>query len=98
MNDDIKKLQDALAAGGADPAPESQLTHGAPLIVEDLDLSGLGLYREKDPLVPDDDYFPAEEKIGRWGVGYLMRKSDEGKKRHTFYDKDLKLQKDLVKK
>ena len=94
---EVDALAKALQAGGYD-TPPSQLTHGSALIVEDLDLSGMGLYREKDPSVSNDDYFPAEEKIGRWGVGYLMRKSDEGVKRQTFTDKKLKLWKDLAKK
>lgn len=32
------------------------LIKGAPLEIEELDLSGMGLYLEKDPSVSDDDY------------------------------------------
>ena len=66
-----------------------QLTHGAPLILEDLDTSGLGLYLTKDPTVSDDDYFDSGYRS--FGRVLWQRKSDEGVKYHTYEDKELKL-------
>lgn len=58
---------------------------GSALAVEELDLSGFGLYSAKDPSVPDDDYFDSGyrsfEKI-LWA-----RKSDEGVKYFIYEDK-----------
>jgi hypothetical protein len=101
----LKQLRKAFSADVEyTPAPGS-LIHGAALVIEDLDLSKIGLYNQiqKDDLVaagaPEDDFILGEETgMGRWGCGYWARKSDEGVKRHTFYDTDLKLHKDLKKK
>jgi hypothetical protein len=76
------------------------LINGAPLVVEDLDLSRIGCYTQdqKDVLlksgVLEDDFFLGSG----WFSGYWMRKSDEGQKWHVFEDKYLKLHKSLVKK
>ena len=67
----------------------TNLIHGAPLEIEQLDLSGLGLYLEKDPSIPDDDYF--DSGYTSFGQTLWKRKSDEGKKWHIFEDKELKL-------
>ena len=75
------------------------LLHGAPLAVEDLDLYVMGCYNQdqKDQLLKDGvayaDFFLGDG----WFSGYWMRKSDEGKKWRTFYDKDIVLHKALVK-
>ncbi len=69
---------------------ESSLINGAALVIEDLDLTNIGLYKEVDPKNPKD-YFQSEEKIGSKGVGYFMRKSDKGGKWVTFHTKNLKL-------
>jgi hypothetical protein len=75
------------------------LVNGGPLIVEDLDLSGMGVYSQdqKDKLIaegaPEDDFFLGDG----WFTGYWQRKSDEGIKWHIYEDKDLKLWKDIVK-
>lgn len=90
MNDEVKKLQKALEAGSTN----GSLINGSPIVVEDLDLSKMGLYREIDSST-SDDYFPAEEKLGSLGVGYFMRKSEEGTKWVTYQDSGLKLHKDL---
>lgn len=67
------------------------LINGAPLIIEDLDVSGLGLYLEKDPNVPDDDYFDS----GYLSLGRTLwqRKSEEGIKWHVYEDKEIRLHK-----
>ena len=71
--------------------PEQQiLVSGAPLVIEELDVSGLGLYLEKDPTVPDDDYF-ADSGFTSFGKVLWSRKSDKGIKWHSFEDKELKL-------
>lgn len=71
------------------------LVDGAPLLVEDLDLSGIGFYLTKDPNVPDDDYeFTNYTSLGR---SLWQRKSDLGKKRFEFEDKEIKLHKELIK-
>jgi hypothetical protein len=71
------------------PWEDLRLTQGGPLVVEDLDLSGIGLYLERDPGVPGDDYFDS----GYTSLGRTLwaRHSDEGKKRHTFTDTEVKL-------
>ena len=60
------------------------LTQGASLILEDLDVSGLGLYLDKDPTVPDDDYFDSGWRS--FGRILYQRRSDEGIKYHTYKD------------
>ena len=65
------------------------LAHGAPLEIEQLDLSGIGLYLEKDPSISDDDYFDSD--YTSFGQTLWRRKSDEGKKWYIFEEKELKL-------
>lgn len=61
--------------------------NGSPLILEDLDLSNIGLYLEKDPTVPEDDYFDS----GYRSFGRILwkRKSDRGKKWHVYNSSEL---------
>lgn len=63
------------------------LTKGAPLIIEELDCSDLGLYLKKDSSVPDDDYFDSGYRS--FGKILWARKSDEGKKWCTYEDKEI---------
>jgi hypothetical protein len=98
----IESLQKALEVGGYAAAP-GHLIGGAPLVVEDLDLSGMGLYTDaqKDKLLAggaEDDFFDASMHMGKWGAGYWQRRGDEGKKWHLFDDTEIKLHKDLRKK
>jgi len=78
----------------------SKLTHGAPLEVEDLDLSNFGMYNQdqKDKLlkegVPEDDFFLNTIK----GTTRWARKSDKGKIWQTYNVGGLKRWKDLIKK
>ena len=82
---------------------KGNLVGGAPLIVEELDLSGMGLYtiEQKTALLKSgafDDFFPAEDYLGSKWVGkgyYWERRSDEGVKWHIFEDKDIKFHKAL---
>lgn len=73
------------------------LTNGGSLILEDLDLSGIGLYshEQKHKLilegVPEDDFFLKTIL----GTTEWARKSDEGKKWHIFSDSEIKLHKDF---
>jgi hypothetical protein len=99
MSDDkLKTLLEALSKGSY-PEGQGSLINGAPLEVEILDLSKVGLYSQdqKDQLIAEgaaeDDFVLANTVIGKWGNGFWARKSDEGVKRHTSYDKDLKLHK-----
>jgi hypothetical protein len=73
----------------------SNLIHGAPLEIEDLDMSGMGLYLEEQCDINDPDVFDS----GCLSLGRTLykKKSDEGKKWHVFSDTDLKLHKDLKK-
>lgn len=82
----------------------TNLIDGAPLVVEDLDLQCMGLYsqEQKDKLVadgaPEDDFFPADEPpriMGKYGIGYWARRSDEGKKWRIYDSGKLKLWKDI---
>jgi hypothetical protein len=92
---DIKKLQDALQAGYPPPS-ESQLTSGGPLIIEDININPLGLYRESQVDVNDPDVVLFSNKWVDKGER-LFYKQSEGKI-VVFEDKHLKLHKDLVKK
>lgn len=73
------------------------LINGGPLIVEDLDLAGIGMYtqEQKDKFlaegVLETDFF-LKTILGetRWA-----RYSDEGVKWHVFKDTGLKLWKDI---
>jgi hypothetical protein len=76
--------------------PDEPLTSGGPLVVEDLDTSGMGLYHEKDPNVPDDDYFDSGWRS--FGRILWQRKSEEGVKWHVYEDKEIKLHQLLVSK
>lgn len=72
------------------------LVSGAPLIVEDLDLSGMGMYTDEQKTAlggPEDDWFLKT----LLGTTMWARKSDEGVKWRTFKDTELKLHKDLIK-
>jgi hypothetical protein len=69
------------------------LTQGSPLILEDLDTSGLGLYLTKDPSVPEDDYI--DSGWISFGRTLWQRKSEEGVKWHTYEDTEIKLHKVL---
>lgn len=65
----------------------TDLTGGAPLIVEDLDLSGMGLYNDEQRAVivaagGVDDFF-MYCIMGGWA---WMRQSEEGVKWHTYKD------------
>ena len=72
------------------------LIGGGPLLIEDLDISGLGLYKEKDPNVPDEDYI---DSGFRWfGEIVWYRKSEEGAKWHSYNDSKLKNWSELLKK
>lgn len=67
----------------------SKLEEGSALVVEDLDLSGMGLYLEsqvdlKDPDVVLSGYLS-------FGRPLYYKKSDEGKKRFTYEVKNLKI-------
>jgi hypothetical protein len=76
------------------------LVKGSKLEVENLDLQGFGLYsqQQKDELVnqgvPESDFYPGDGLA----AGYWLRKSDEGVKRHTFDDKEIKLHSDYIPK
>jgi hypothetical protein len=62
-------------------------TLGFKLEIEDIDVSGMGLYLKKDPNVPDDDYFDSGwTSLGR---PLYQRKSEEGKKWHQYEDKGI---------
>ena len=73
------------------------LTEGAPLIVEDLDLSGMGAYtdEQKEAILKAggvDDFFVGDGLLS----GYWQRKSDEGVKWRIFDDTEIKLHKEIV--
>ena len=72
------------------------LTNGGKLEIEDLDLSAMGWYLESQCNINDPDVFDS----GYTSLGRTLykKKSDEGKKWRIFYDTDLKLHKDLLKK
>ena len=78
----------------------SKLTNGAPLVVEDLDLSGLGMYSDQQKAelrksgVPESDFFLRTLN----GTTMWARHSDEGGKWRVFYDSGIKLWKDLNQK
>lgn len=81
MNNEDKAMLAAIATLSA------SLTEGAPLTVEDLDLSGLGLYTDEQRIAAlqaggVDDYF----KYYIMGGWTWMRKSEEGVKWHTYKD------------
>lgn len=86
-----KQLAEALRAG-----MESGLSQGAPLVIEDLDTSGFGLYLKKDPSVPEDDYFLTTYLS--FGRPLYARKSEEGVKWRTFEDVGIKDWKELIKR
>lgn len=76
------------------------LVGGGKLEIEDLDLTGIGMYtqEQKDKLledgVPEEDFFiQTIMSTSMWA-----RKSDESKKWYIYRQSDLKLGKDLVKK
>lgn len=74
------------------------LVGGAPLVIEDLDLSGLGLYKDEQKANlggEENDWF--DSGYTSLGDRLWARKSDEGTKRITFKDTEIKLHKDLVK-
>jgi hypothetical protein len=78
---------------------KESLVQGGPLIVEDLDLSGIGMYTDEQKAkllsegVPEGDFFlKTLMRTTMWA-----RKSDEGKKWHVFTDSEIKLHKDLKK-
>lgn len=72
------------------------LVGGGPLIIEDLDLSQMGLYLDTQCDINDLDVFDS----GYTSLGRTLykKKSEEGVKRRVFYDTELKLHKELVKK
>jgi len=84
MSKQVDDLVNALSAG--------QLVGGSALIVEDLDLTGIGMYTEEQKQellksgVPENDFFLTNlcHFIG-W-----VRKSEEGVKWQIFEDKQLK--------
>lgn len=71
------------------------LENGAPLVVEELDLSGLGLYTDEQKMIilstpgaVDDFFLKTLFDTTLWA-----RKSDEGVKWHVFEDSEIKLHK-----
>lgn len=81
----VKALVKALEAG--------QLSQGSALVMEELDLAGIGMYtqEQKDKLlsegVPEDDFFLKTV----FGTTMWARKSDEGTKWRVYNVKNLKL-------
>jgi len=63
------------------------LIEGTPLILEDLDCSGMGFYIEKDSSVPDNDYFDSGYRS--FGRILWQRKSEEGSKWYRYEDKEI---------
>lgn len=74
------------------------LSQGSALIIEDLDLSGMGMYSDKqkqdlmDNGVAEGDFFLKT----LMGTTMWARWSDEGKKWHVYDDKKIVLQKELA--
>lgn len=54
------------------------------LDTEDLDLSSFGLYHQKEPGVPEDDYFLSGYTT--MGKQLWVRKSEHGQKWHLYKD------------
>jgi hypothetical protein len=71
------------------------LVGGGPLVIEELDLSGIGLYLDSQVDTKDPDVFLTQ--YTSMGRTLYQKKSDEGKKRHTFEDKEIVLWKDVGK-
>lgn len=73
------------------------LVGGKPLEVEELDLSGIGMYTDEQKMellkngVAEDDFFLKT----LMGTTMWARKSDEGVKWHVYSMEDLKLWKDI---
>ena len=72
---------------------QKNLTNGGPLVIEDLDTSGLGLYLSKDPNVSEDDY--VDSGYRSFGRILYKRLSEEGIKWHVFTDDKIKLHREL---
>jgi len=74
--------------------PDSSV-EGCALIIEDLDLSTMGLYLENQCDISDPDVYNS----GYLNLGRILykKKSDEGKKWRIFSDTGLKLHKGLKK-
>jgi len=74
----------------------TQLSYGAPLQIEELDLQQMGLYLDTQCDINDPDVF--DSGYTNMGKTLYKKKSDEGVKWRIFEDKDLVLHKDLIKK
>jgi hypothetical protein len=78
------EILDKLVKGLSAEDYETGLPKGQPLLLEDLGLDMLGLYTEKDPEVPDDDYILTPYLS--FGRPLYKRKTEEGKKWYVVQD------------